>query len=304
MRLACQSRSRFLARDNCYLNELGVAVILPNVRGSTGFGKSFHQLDNGLRREDAVKDIGALLDWIAQQPRLDADRVMIMGGSYGGYMTLATAVHYSARIRCAVDVVGISNFHTFLKNTESYRRDLRRVEYGDERDLHMREFFERTAPLNNAAKITKPLLVVQGGNDPRVPASESEQMVAKLRAAGVPVWYLLAKDEGHGFRRKANADFQFYAMVLFAQRCLLGDGPLVTPANAHFTVRERIVFEVQVPESLKLYKATHGRGPQTHAEFMKEIVAANQIRLLQLQDGMRYVYDPKTETLLVERPRP
>jgi dipeptidyl aminopeptidase/acylaminoacyl peptidase len=299
-----QSRPRFLARDNYYLNELGVAVILPNVRGSTGFGKSFHQLDNGLRREDAVKDIGALLDWIAPQPRLDAARVMITGGSYGGYMTLATAVHYSARIRCAVDVVGISNFHTFLKNTESYRRDLRRVEYGDERDPQMRDFFERTAPLNNAAKITKPLLVVQGGNDPRVPASESEQMVAKLRAAGVPVWYLLAKDEGHGFRKKANADFQFYATVLFAQRCLLGEGPLQTPAKAYFTVRERIVFEVQVPEALKLYQAIHGRGPQTHAEFMKEIVEANQIRLPQLQDGMRYVYDPKTETLLVERPRP
>jgi len=217
-----QSRGRFLARDNFYLNDLGVAIVLPNVRGSTGFGKSFNKLDDGLRREDAVKDIGALLDWIAAQPGLDGQRVMITGGSYGGYMTLATAIHYSDRIRCAADIVGISNFASFLKNTESYRRDLRRAEYGDERDPAIHEFFERIAPVNNAQRITKPLLVAQGGNDPRVPASESEQMVRKVRQNGVPVWYLLAKDEGHGFRKKTNADFLFYATVLFVQQYLLG----------------------------------------------------------------------------------
>lgn len=218
-----QSRPRFLARDNFYLNELGVAIVLPNVRGSTGFGKSFNKLDDGLRREDAVKDIGALLDWIAAQPTLDAQRVMITGGSYGGYMTLASATHYGDRIRCAADIVGISNFASFLKNTESYRRDLRRVEYGDERDPVIREFFERTAPMNNAQRVIRPLMVVQGGNDPRVPASESEQMVRKVRQNGVPVWYLLAKDEGHGFKKKANADFLFYATVLFVEQHLLGE---------------------------------------------------------------------------------
>lgn len=217
-----QSRPGFLGRSNYFLNEHGVALLLPNVRGSTGYGKSFVKLDNGLKREDSVKDIGALLDWIAKQPNLDASRILVMGGSYGGYMTLAVSTHYSDRIRCAIDIVGISNFNTFLKNTESYRRDLRRAEYGDERDPAMREFFERIAPLNNAGKITKPLFVVQGGNDPRVPLSEAEQMVERVREHGTPVWYLMAKDEGHGFRKKENADFQFYATILFARHHLLG----------------------------------------------------------------------------------
>jgi dipeptidyl aminopeptidase/acylaminoacyl peptidase len=217
-----QSRPGFLGRSNYFLNELGVALILPNVRGSTGYGKSFVKLDNGLKREDSVKDIGALLDWIAKQSNLDASRVMVMGGSYGGYMTLAVATTYSDHICCAIDIVGISNFNTFLKNTESYRRDLRRAEYGDERDPVMQEFFERIAPLNNAEKIRKPLFVVQGGNDPRVPLSEAEQMVERVAKNGTPVWYLMAKDEGHGFRKKENADFQFYATILFAQNHLLG----------------------------------------------------------------------------------
>jgi dipeptidyl aminopeptidase/acylaminoacyl peptidase len=216
-----QSRPGFQGRTNYYLNELGVAVIYPNVRGSTGYGKTFVKLDNGARREDSVKDIGALLDWIARQPELDATRVMVTGGSYGGYMTLAVATRYNDRVRCALDVVGISNFNTFLRNTESYRRDLRRVEYGDERDPRMRAFFERTAPLNNAARITKPLFVVQGGNDPRVPRTEAEQMVARVKRNGTPVWYLMATDEGHGFRKKGNVDFQFYATTEFVRRYLL-----------------------------------------------------------------------------------
>lgn len=216
-----QSRPGFLGRSNHFLNELGVALVLPNVRGSTGYGKTFVKLDNGMKREDSVKDIGALLDWIPRQPNLDASRIMVMGGSYGGYMTLATATNYNDRIRCAIDIVGISNFNTFLKNTESYRRDLRRAEYGDERDPAMKEFFERIAPLNNAEKIGKPLFVVQGGNDPRVPLSEAEQMVERVTKNGTPVWYLMAQDEGHGFRKKENADFQFYATVLFVQQFLL-----------------------------------------------------------------------------------
>jgi dipeptidyl aminopeptidase/acylaminoacyl peptidase len=216
-----QFRPIFQGRKNYFLNELGVAMIFPNVRGSTGYGKTFVTLDNGLKREDSVKDIGALLDWIAQQPGLDKEKVMITGGSYGGYMTLAVATHYNDRIRCALDLVGISHFGTFLKNTESYRRDLRRVEYGDEREPEIAAFFDRTAPLNNAQKITKPLFVVQGGNDPRVPLSEAEQMVARVKKNGSPVWYLMAKDEGHGFRKKNNADFLFYATVLFVRRHLL-----------------------------------------------------------------------------------
>ena len=216
-----QYRPGFIGRNNYFVNEMGCAVLLPNVRGSAGYGKSFLQLDNGLKREDSYKDISALLDWIKTQPALDAERVMVTGGSYGGFMTLAVAANYADRIRCALDVVGISNLATFLKNTESYRRDLRRAEYGDERDPKLAEFMERTAPLNNADKITKPLFVVQGANDPRVPKTEADQIVATLKKQKTPVWYLLAKDEGHGFAKKKNADFQFYATVQFIREYLL-----------------------------------------------------------------------------------
>jgi dipeptidyl aminopeptidase/acylaminoacyl peptidase len=216
-----QARPGFQGRNNYLCNELGCAMILPNVRGSAGYGKSFLLLDNGLKREDSYKDISALLDWIKTQPQLDAGRVMAYGGSYGGFMTLEVATNYADRIRCAVDVVGISNLATFLKNTESYRRDLRRAEYGDERDPKTAAFMERIAALNNAEKITKPLFVVQGANDPRVPKSEAEQIVATLKKQKTPVWYMLGKDEGHGFGKKKNADYMFYAMVQFIGDYLL-----------------------------------------------------------------------------------
>lgn len=216
-----QSTVRFMGRYNYFLNELGVAVLLPNVRGSSGYGKTFLELDNGFKRKDSVKDGGAFLQWVGTHPRLDAQRMVVSGGSYGGYMSLATAVDYSALIRGAIDVVGISHFVTFLNNTESYRRDLRRVEYGDERDPKMRAFHEQIAPLNNAAAIKVPLFVVQGKNDPRVPYTEAQQIVAAVRKNGVPVWYLLADNEGHGFRRKANADFEFFATVKFLEKTLI-----------------------------------------------------------------------------------
>jgi len=216
-----QSRPGFLGRSNYYLNELGVAMIFPNVRGSTGFGKTFLKLDNGFLREDSYKDIGALLDWIKTQPTLDANRIMVTGGSYGGHMTFAVAQRYNNKIRASLPVVGISNLVSFLERTESYRRDLRRVEYGDERDPKMREFMLRIAPLNNAANITKPMFIVAGGNDPRVPVNEAQQMVRTLRENKTPVWYLMAKDEGHGFAKKKNQDFQFYATVMFMRAYLL-----------------------------------------------------------------------------------
>jgi dipeptidyl aminopeptidase/acylaminoacyl peptidase len=216
-----QSRPNFLGRSNYFLNEMGITLIYPNVRGSSGYGKSFLDMDNGFKREESVKDIGALLDWIAQQPDLDKDRIMIMGGSYGGYMSLATAYMYADKIRCSIDIVGISNFNTFMKNTEAYRRDLRRVEYGDERDEKMAAFFEDIAPLNHTDKIKKPLFIVQGGNDPRVPASEAIQMKEKIKQAGGTVWFLMAKDEGHGFRKKNNVDYQFYATIEFIKQYLL-----------------------------------------------------------------------------------
>jgi len=216
-----QAQPTFNGRWNYLLDQLGVAIVEPNVRGSTGYGKTFVKLDNGMKREDSVKDIGALLDWIAQQPDLDASRVMIYGGSYGGYMTLAVSTHYSDRIRGSVDIVGISNFNTFLVNTESYRRDLRRVEYGDERDAEMHAFFDRIAPLNNAAKIGKPLFVVQGANDPRVPKTEAEQIVATVRKGQTPVWYLVGLNEGHGFAKKENSDYLFYATIEFMKKYVL-----------------------------------------------------------------------------------
>ena len=216
-----QSRPMFQARYNYFINELGVAVFFPNVRGSAGFGKTFLTLDNGFKREDTVRDIGAFLDWIGSDSKVDATRIMVAGGSYGGYMSLACMVHYSDRLRCAVDTVGISNFLTFMKNTSDYRRDLRRVEYGDERDPAMASFFEKISPANHPDKITKPLFVVQGLNDPRVPATESQQMVKAIRDRGGQVWFLMAKDEGHGFQKKRNVDILFASTVLFVKQHLL-----------------------------------------------------------------------------------
>jgi dipeptidyl aminopeptidase/acylaminoacyl peptidase len=224
-----QSRPGFLGRNNYFVNELGIALVFPNVRGSTGFGKTFVKLDNGTLRDGAYKDIGALLEWLRTRPDLDAGHVLVTGGSYGGHMTLVTATQYNGPICCSVDVVGMSNLATFLEHTSGYRQDLRRVEYGDERDSTLRAWMERTAPLNNVDKVTKPMFVIQGMNDPRVPRSEAEQMVAALKGRGVPVWYLMAKDEGHGFRKKGNQDFQFYATIVFTERYLLGQGGSATP---------------------------------------------------------------------------
>jgi dipeptidyl aminopeptidase/acylaminoacyl peptidase len=202
-------------------NELGVAMLVPNVRGSSGYGRTYLTLDNAEKREDSVRDIGALLDWIAEQPELDASRIGVIGGSYGGYMVLASLVHFGERLRAGVAIVGISHFGTFLRNTEDYRRDLRRAEYGDERDPAIAALFERISPLNSAGRITSRLFVAQGRNDPRVPWTEAEQMVKAVRANGQPVWYLLFNDEGHGFRKKANSDYFGAATMLFWQQHLL-----------------------------------------------------------------------------------
>jgi dipeptidyl aminopeptidase/acylaminoacyl peptidase len=216
-----QFQPYFLGSYNYYLNELGVALLFPNIRGSAGYGKAFLKLDNGFRREDAYKDIGALLDWIRTEPKLDPNRVMLTGASYGGNVTLTASYLYADRIRGAIDIVGPSNLVTFLESTAGYRQDLRRVEYGDERDPKTRAFLAGLAPMNHAERITKPLFVVQGQNDPIVPFHESEQMVARVRKNGIPVWYLKAMNEGHGFHSRHNSDFQFYATVLFMKTYLL-----------------------------------------------------------------------------------
>jgi dipeptidyl aminopeptidase/acylaminoacyl peptidase len=219
-----QSRPSFSSTYQMWLNKLGAAVIRPNVRGSAGYGKHYMSLDNGFKREDSVKDIGALLDWIATQPDLDKNRVAVFGGSYGGYMVLASAVHYSDRLKAAVDVVGISNFVTFLENTQDYRRDLRRAEYGDEREPAMRKHLHSISPLTHVDKIKIPMLVVQGENDPRVPVTEAVQVVEALRAQGQPVWYMNALNEGHGYRKKENRDVYQQASIMFLQEYLVGEG--------------------------------------------------------------------------------
>tara|TARA_B100000686_G_scaffold344203_1_gene426396 strand:- start:1263 stop:3248 length:1986 start_codon:yes stop_codon:yes gene_type:complete len=219
-----QYRPRFSSLDQFYLNELGLAVIRPNVRGSAGYGKTYVRLDNGLKREDSVKDIGALLDWIETQPDLDSKRVAVYGGSYGGYMVLGSLVHFSDRLKCGVDIVGIASFESFLKNTKSYRRDLRRAEYGDERKPELQKFFRRIDPVHNAGKIKTSLLVAHGVNDPRVPFSEAEAIVPKVRANRQTVWTVYASNEGHGFRKKANRDYVSAAVVMFLRRHLIGAG--------------------------------------------------------------------------------
>jgi dipeptidyl aminopeptidase/acylaminoacyl peptidase len=221
-----QFRPYYMAQQNYLIDELGVAIIAPNVRGSSGFGKDFLKLDNGLHRADTYKDINALLDWISTQAQLDSNRIMIYGGSYGGHMTWAVSAFYNDRISCAMPVVGMSNLVTFLEHTEEYRRDLRRVEYGDERDPAMRAYLESIAPMNHLDAMHKPIFAVVGKNDPRVPWSESRQIIDKLKAQGTPTWFLVANDEGHGYAKKKNRDFMFAAEVLFIDRCLLNDVPI------------------------------------------------------------------------------
>jgi len=220
-----QSRPSFSSTYQMWLNKLDAVVIRPNVRGSAGYGKHYMSLDNGFKREDSVRDIGALLDWIATQPDMDKNRVAVYGGSYGGYMVLASAVHYSDRLKAAVDVVGISNFVTFLENTQDYRRDLRRAEYGDEREPAMREHLQAISPLNSVDQIKIPMLIVQGQNDPRVPVTEAIQVVDALRAQGQPVWYMNALNEGHGYRKKENRDVYQQVAIMFLQEHLLSGKP-------------------------------------------------------------------------------
>jgi dipeptidyl aminopeptidase/acylaminoacyl peptidase len=216
-----QARPWFSALTQMLVGELGVAVVVPNVRGSDGYGKSYLALDNGYGRMDSVKDIGGLIDWAAKQPKLDSKRFAVYGGSYGGFMVLASLIEYGEKLRAGVDIVGISNFVTFLEKTSEYRRDLRRVEYGDERDPKMREYLMKISPTSGAQKIRSRLFVAQGANDPRVPASESEQIVKAVRGQGQEVWYLLAKNEGHGFRQKENRDMFAMLYVMFIEKHLL-----------------------------------------------------------------------------------
>jgi dipeptidyl aminopeptidase/acylaminoacyl peptidase len=216
-----QERPRFLGRSNYLLDVMGMVVIYPNVRGSTGFGKSFLALDNGVLRENAVKDLGALLDWIKGQKTLDATRVTIAGPSYGGLLALSAAAMYPDRVRCVFDGFGISNVATFLERAQPAIRPVRRGEYGDETDPSQRAFMMRTAPVTNAARIAAPVFILHGRNDVSVPVQESEQMVAALKAAGKTPWVMYATNAGHGFAdNRQNDEYSFYAWVLFMETYL------------------------------------------------------------------------------------
>ncbi len=219
-----QSTAGFMGRNNYYLNELGIGVFYPNVRGSTGFGKTFVSLDNGpFKREDSVRDMEALIDAVRADPAVDADKVGLTGGSYGGYMCYAAAVQLKAKLTATQCTVAISNFVSFLENTNPYRQDLRRVEYGDERIPEQRAKLTEISPLTRVDEIEKPMFVITGANDPRVPKSEADQMVAAIRANGGEAWHLVAADEGHGFAKKANSDYAFLAQLVFWERHLLGE---------------------------------------------------------------------------------
>lgn len=218
-----RERPRFQGRSAYFLNELGIAIIYPNVRGSFGFGRTFEAMDDGDKRENAVKDIGALLDWIAADARLDAKKVMATGASYGGYMTYAVAAMYPDRIRAAFAGAAISNFVTFLENTEPGRQQDRRAEYGDERDPKMRAFLASASPVTHAAKIKAPLMIAHGRQDARVPLAQAESMFAAAKVNGAPAWLIVFDDAGHeNFPGSAaNYDFNFYAWIMFAEKFLL-----------------------------------------------------------------------------------
>ncbi|MBL8208116.1 MAG: S9 family peptidase [Blastocatellia bacterium] len=216
-----QYRPTYEYEENYLIHALGIVKVYPNVRGSTGFGKTFQALDDGRKRDDAVKDVGALLDWIQTQPHLDKERVLVQGASYGGYLALSVAAQYSHRLRGVISDSGMTNLAAFLARTEGWRRDIQRAEFGDERDAKMKAYLERIAPLQNAPKINCPVFIIQGKNDPRVPITEAEALVQALKQKKTPVWYLLGKNEGHGFADAANRAFQRYASILFVQEYLL-----------------------------------------------------------------------------------
>ena len=218
-----QFRPGFRGEDNYYINELGIALIYPNFRGSSGYGKAFMKLDNGYGREGPTKDIGALLDWIKTQPYLDAEKVLVQGSSYGGYLALSAAANYNDRISAALSYLGPTSLILQLEN-DRLPPDEMREEYGDERDPKMRAFLEKIAPLNNCDKIKKPVFIIQGKNDRRVPYKGAEQMVEALKKQGTPVWYLLAVDEGHGFTSPWTYEYMFLAKVVFALKATAAAG--------------------------------------------------------------------------------
>jgi dipeptidyl aminopeptidase/acylaminoacyl peptidase len=216
-----RERPRALGRSNYFRNELGIAVIYPNIRGSSGFGRTFEELDNGRLRENAIKDIGALLDWIAADPNLDESRVMIAGASYGGFVALAAAIEYGHRLRGVNPAFGITDFPSYLESTELSRQANRNAEYGDPADPAMREFLTRISPLRNVSRLTVPTFVAAGARDTRVPVAQAEMLVNALKTTGTPVWYVRFEQAGHLQLTAATNDFAIYTWIMFVERFLL-----------------------------------------------------------------------------------
>jgi dipeptidyl aminopeptidase/acylaminoacyl peptidase len=188
------------------------------VRGSTGYGKSYALLDNVEKRMDSVADMAYAAYWLKAQPEIDGERIALYGGSYGGFMVLAGLTNYPDLWAAAVNIVGISNFVTFLENTSDYRRAHREAEYGSLKDD--RDFLESIAPINHLDKIAAPLMVIHGANDPRVPLSEAEQLVAALEKRQMPVDFIVFDDEGHGIRKLKNKLVAYPAIVSFLDQHL------------------------------------------------------------------------------------
>jgi dipeptidyl aminopeptidase/acylaminoacyl peptidase len=197
------------------VNELGFAVLAPNVRGSAGYGKSFGALARGAEREDAIKDVGALLVWLALDSHFDKTHVIVSGTGYGGYMALAALVNYGERLRGAVAMAPITDFIGFVSGTAPESRGAAREEYGDERDADGRMFLRRISPLSNADRITRPVLIAHGKNDRGVPIAQSDQLVNRLRARNQTVWYLKAMDEGGSFARWQDREAYYRAFAEF-----------------------------------------------------------------------------------------
>jgi len=201
-----------------YFVRRGYSVFAPNVRGSTGYGKAYSHLDDVEKRMDSVADLAHAARWLQEQPGVDGDRLIVFGGSYGGFMVLSALCTYPDLWAAGVDIVGISSFTTFLENTSDYRRAHREAEYGSlEAD---REFLESISPINHVDRMTAPLIVIHGANDPRVPLSEAEQLVAALTARGISVEFIVFDDEGHGIAKLKNKLVAYPAIAGFLDRVL------------------------------------------------------------------------------------
>ncbi|KAJ3308587.1 hypothetical protein HDV04_001044 [Boothiomyces sp. JEL0838] len=212
---ASQIKATFSPPNHCLsfqfmVNEMGISVLAPNVRGSSGYGATYQAADDGLKRVDSVYDIGACIEWIKTQPNLDSEKICIMGRSYGGYMVLAGLVEYP-QLHCGIDTCGISDFVSFLQSMPEFRRDLRRPEYGDERIPEVYDFLKRISPLTNASKIKVPLLIGQGENDIRVPLGEAVQIANTVKES----WLMVAEKEGHVFFQKSVLDYYRKLITFF-----------------------------------------------------------------------------------------